>query len=79
MSFKRGKKYGPNQKKYAYLCEWCGVQFKCSRPDAQCCSDRHRLKLHRWRRAYLKQFGYAPTTNPRGDNERQRWFEPVKM
>jgi hypothetical protein len=73
----KGPRKKGNRKRWTHLCEWCGQKFLCARPDAQCCTDQHRLKLHRWKKAYLKHFGFEASVNPRGDNERQRWFEPV--
>lgn len=76
MSFKRGKKYGSNDQKYRLVCEWCGVGFSSSRPETNCCGNAHKLQLHRWRKAYLQQFGFPADANPRGDDVKQNYFKP---
>ena len=75
MSFKRGKTYGPNKMAYSLGCEWCGCGFRSARPETNCCSNAHKLRYHRWLRAYAIQFGSRPECGPRGNTERQNWFK----
>lgn len=51
---------GRNSRVHRRACNWCGVGFLASRPDAKTCSTPHRQALARW----VKKFGRYPKYPP---------------
>jgi len=74
MAGKKGGTYGPNSLRHFLRCEWCGCEFASARPETRCCSNAHKLRFHRFQRAYAAQFGATRPKGPRGDTAIQSLF-----
>lgn len=69
--------YGPNARRYAMVCEWCGAQFAAARPEALTCRNACRLAWTRWVRKVAAMGKGVAVIGPRGDYRKQQFLRPA--
>jgi len=57
--------------RYQSVCEWCGVKFDHTRPEALTCSNAHRLRWSRWCREVMRRGNGVAVIGPRGNPNKQ--------